>query len=67
MDKTYLAVDSARARELALTLSWRYQRSIDAIIEDALLEYAERHHPATTADFLRDICVNDRADYPDTK
>lgn len=53
MTAPQLSVRSAKARDLAHELSRRERRPIHAIVEDALLDYAQRHPSEPAGAFLR--------------
>jgi hypothetical protein len=55
MTSPQLSVGSARARELANQVSALEQRPIDAIVEDALTQYAARHRQQSAPAFLKSL------------
>jgi hypothetical protein len=55
MTAPQLSVRSAKARDLAHELSAREKRPIHAIVEDALVEYANRYPKESAEAFLRRI------------
>lgn len=53
MSAPQLSVRSKKARDLAHELSQREGRPIHAIVEEALIQYAERHPKESAAAFLK--------------
>ncbi len=55
MTAPQLSVRSAKARDLAHELSAKEKRPIHAIVEDALVAYANRHPKQSPAAFLKRV------------
>jgi hypothetical protein len=58
MTAPQLSVRSAKARDLAHELSAREKRPIHAIVEDALVAYANRQPKESAAAFLKRLRAN---------